>query len=329
MDIEKEKKMKLVDMHCDTLMKLLNDEKLSLKDGALEINLNRLKEADSMVQFFACYTNLMEYGYPNVESYDIAYETVMRMISRLEGEIAKNPNEIALAGNYAEIMKNDKNGKMSAFLTVEEGGILNGDISRLDALYQRGIRLITLTWNYENPLGFPNSNDPEIMGKGLKPFGIEVVQRMNELGMIVDVSHLSDGGFWDVIKYSRSPIVASHSCVRELCGQSRNMTKEMLKALGENGGVCGLNFHGGFLNEDGKATVEDMAEHLHYIADYAGMEAVALGSDFDGGIFGNELEHMGMIPKLYEALRGKHFSEEQIEKIFYKNALRVIKETVK
>lgn len=321
--------MKLVDMHCDTLMKLLADERLSLKDGPFDINLDRLKTADSMVQFFACFTNFEDYENAEKANYDVAYETVLKMIARLEGEIAKNPKEIALARNYEEIMQNEKNNKMSAFLTVEEGGVLNGDMSRLDALYQKGVRLITLTWNYENTLAFPNSTDPVIMGKGLKDFGIEVVQKMNDLGMIVDVSHLSDGGFWDVIKYSRSPIVASHSCVRELCGQSRNMTKEMLKALGENGGVVGLNFHGGFLKEDGKASVEDMAAHFHYIADYAGMDAVALGSDFDGGIFGNELEHMGMMPRLYEALRNKHFSEAQIEQIFYKNALRVIKETAK
>lgn len=247
--------MKLIDMHCDTLMKLLDQPEKSLAELDAEVNLPGLKQAGSMAQFFACFTNLMDYPQPPERAYDEAYRTVLRMIERMKEEIQKAPQELALATGAQEILDNDAAGKISAFLTVEEGGILNGRMERLHDLYDQGIRLITLTWNYENCLGYPNSADPQVMGKGLKSFGVEVVEEMNRLGMLVDVSHLSDGGFWDVVRHSKKPFVASHSCVCELCGHTRNLNKEMLKAVGEKGGAVGVNFYGGFLSEDGVSTV--------------------------------------------------------------------------
>ena len=121
---------------------------------------------------------------------------------------------------------------------MEEGGVLNEKQERLEELYRLGIRLITLTWNYENCLGYPNSRDGEVMNRGLKAFGLEIVERMNALGMLVDVSHLSDGGFWDCIRVSRAPIIASHSNARALCGVPRNLTDDMLRALAEKGGAA-------------------------------------------------------------------------------------------
>ena len=168
------------------------------------------------------------------------------------------------------------------------------------------------------------------MGKGLKSFGVEVVEEMNRLGMLVDVSHLSDGGFWDVARHSKKPFVASHSCVRDLCGQSRNLNKEMLKAVGEKGGAVGVNFYGGFLSEDGVSTAQRIAQHLRFIADAAGIEAAAIGTDFDGGISANplEIDRIGSIELLYPALKQVGFSDGEIEQIFWKNVLRVIRETV-
>ena len=164
--------MKLIDMHCDTLMKLLEPPEKSLAELDAEVNLPGLKQAGSMPQFFACFTNLMDYPQPPERAYDEAYRTVLRMIERMKEEIENAPQELALATGAQEILDNAAAGKISAFLTVEEGGILNGKMERLHDLYDQGIRLITLTWNYENCLGYPNSADPQVMGKG---------QRMNFL----------------------------------------------------------------------------------------------------------------------------------------------------
>lgn len=322
--------MKLIDMHCDTLMKLLEQPEQSLSGLDAEVNLPELRQAGSMAQFFACFTNLMDYPQPPERAYDEAYRTALRMIGRMKEEIEKAPQELALATSAQEILDNAAAGKISAFLTVEEGGILNGRMERLHELYDRGVRLITLTWNYENCLGYPNSADAQRMAKGLKSFGVEVVEEMNRLGMVVDVSHLSDGGFWEVARHSKKPFVATHSCVRELCGHPRNLSREMLRAVGEKGGAVGVNFYGGFLSEDGVSTTQRIAQHLRFIADTAGMEAAAIGTDFDGGISANplEIDRIGRMELLYPALQKEGFSDGEIEQIFWKNVLRVIRETV-
>ena len=191
---------------------------------------------------------------------------------------------------------------------------------------------MSLTWNYENSVAYPTSEDPEIMKKGLKPFGLEAIARMNELGMIIDVSHLNDAGIFDVLKHSKKPIVASHSNARGLCNHRRNLTDEMLKLLGENGGLTGLNYCAPFMSEEAAknnmTTCDDIVRHALYIKNKAGIDAVAFGSDFDG--IGNELDfgdYSGM-PKVIAALE-KHFTADEIEKICWKNAYRVIGESMK
>ena len=141
---------------------------------------------------------------------------------------------LAPACNYDDIMANKAADKVSSVLTVEDGVPLEGKMERLEEFYQKGVRLISFTWRLiKTAWRFPNSKDPEIMNRGLKQFGLDCIERMNEMGMLVDVSHLSDGGFWDVVKHSKKPFIASHSCCRALCNHTRNLTDEMLHALGE------------------------------------------------------------------------------------------------
>lgn len=170
------------------------------------------------------------------------------------------------------------------------------------------------------------------MAKGLTAFGRETVERMNELGMAVDVSHLSDGGFYDCIKYSDSPIVASHSNARTLCAHPRNLTDEMLRALGENGGVAGLNFYSAFLINGGIADVSDIARHASYMISRAGEEAVALGTDLDG--FETQAMPRGIkgvqdMERLWAAFEKAGITPRQIEKIAYKNVMRVLEDILK
>ena len=319
--------MKLIDLHCDTLLGLVHGENINLKSNHLCVDLEKMKHADSMAQFFACFINMRRIQ--GEDRWNRGYEYARNMISRAKEEFSKYPDEIALARNYEELLHNENNGKMSAFLTVEEGGIIDGKMENLEALYREGIRLITLTWNEENCLAFPNSNDAAIMNSGLKPFGIEVVERMNDLGMMVDVSHLSDGGFWDVMTYSKKPVVASHSNARALCGHRRNLTDEMIHALAENGGVAGINFYPCFLNEQAKATVDDLVHHIERMYRLGGEDFVAMGTDFDGFDDGElDIKHLGQMEMLYDALKKRRFNEAQLEKFWFRNAMRVIKETL-
>lgn len=317
--------MKLIDLHCDTLLGIVHGENINLKSNHLCVDLEKMKQADSMAQFFACFINMRRFQ--GEDRWNRGYEYAMNMIARGKKEFADNSQEIALTRSYEELLHNENSGKISAFLTVEEGGIIDGKMENLEALYGEGVRLITLTWNEENCLAFPNSDDKDIMNRGLKPFGIEVVERMNDLGMLVDVSHLSDGGFWDVLKYSKKPVVASHSNARALCSHRRNLTDEMIHALAEQGGVSGINFYPCFLNDNAKATVDDLAHHIERMYRLGGEDFVAMGTDFDGFDDGElDIKHLGQMEMLYDALKKRRFNDTQLEKFWFKNAMRVIKE---
>ena len=250
------------------------------------------------------------------------------MIARMERETKEN-KKLKLIKTAKELEYAEREELNLALLTVEEGGVLNGNRNRLEELYQRGVRLITLTWNYENCIGYPNSRNAQEMQKGLKSFGKQVVEEMNERGMLVDVSHLSDGGFWDCIRLSKKPIIASHSNARALCAHPRNLSDEMLCALGECGGVVGLNFYPQFLQSDRSAEVLDIAKHGMHILQKAGEDSVALGTDFNGFEAGqNWLRGIEEIECVWDALKKAGMTERQLDKLSYQNVKRVLEEVI-
>lgn len=330
--------MKVIDLHCDTISKLMRREGESLGHNSLCVNLEGMEKAGTYAQFFACFVHAISYenemdkeererisvnGGISPEAWSRAFHAVLEMAKRID--IEQN-DRIRTATSCGEMMENRRNGYISAVKTVEEGGVLDGDFKRLDTLYDAGIRLMTLTWNYPNCIGFPNSRSEEAMGKGLTDFGIELLERMNTLGMIIDVSHLSDGGFWDCIRRSKDPVCASHSNARYLCSHPRNLTDDMLRALGEKGGIAGLNFYPVFLKETGETTVDDIVSHAIHMIDVGGEDLVAVGSDFDG--FDNRthssqwIRGVGDMGLLWSGMKKRGLTERQIDKIMSGNALR-------
>lgn len=319
--------MNLIDMHCDTIFLMMREEGTKLRKNSLCVDLEKMKKAESMAQFFACFIYMEEFQ--GEDRFTQGYQQALKMIERAKREFADNDDQISLVRNCNELMQNVQKSKMSAFLTIEEGGIVENDIRRLEHLYEEGIRLMTLLWNSENCMGYPNSRDAKLMSMGLKKFGMETIERMNELGMIVDVSHLSDGGFWDVIKHSKKPVVASHSNARTLCPHPRNLSDQMIRALAEQGGVAGLNLYPYFINENGTAGIDDLMHHIEHMYYIGGEDFVAIGTDFDGFDEGElDVKNLGDMNYLYEALKKRKFNDAQIEKFWYKNALRVIKENL-
>jgi membrane dipeptidase len=320
-------KMRFVDLHCDTIVcEVMRDEEhKSLRSNPTGmLDLVRMKEAGSLLQCLALYIPPMKYIAESSGEAD-EWEFFNNAADCYDRQVSANADMIRPIGKYADIEKNIADGVMSSMMTIENGVPLDGKIERLDEMYRRGVRLITLTHNQENTLGFPNCLDPN---GGLKPFGIEVVKRMNELGMIIDTAHLSDGGFWDVVKYSSKPFTASHSNARALCPVMRNLTDDMLRAVADKGGVVGLNFSSDFLVDNASYTYcADVVRHARYMADKAGIDIVALGSDFDG--IGCDLEFGGVqgFPMLEEAFN-TCFTADEVDKITHLNALRLIKETV-
>lgn len=308
--------MNLIDFHCDTILKIYENNS-NLKNNEFSIDIEKLKKANSLAQFFALFIDFKSTKDP--------LQKCLNMLDKFYAEVDKNKDSIAGARNYDDLMLNKSQGKISAFLTIEEGGVLKGSLSNLRNFHRLGVKLITLTWNFPNEIGYPNI-DYKYQRKGLTPFGIELVEEMNKLNMIVDVSHLSDGGFYDVAKYSKAPFIASHSNAREITKNPRNLTNDMIKILAEKGGIVGLNFFGKFLGGGEFSKVDDMITHVKHIVNVGGIGVLSLGSDFDGIDSTLEIEDMSEIYKLADSLKKDGFSQDDIEKIFHKNALRFLKE---
>ena len=318
--------MKVVDMHCDTILRLY-DEGGNLLENEFNIDLRKMVKGDYLLQNFAMFVNLGEKDDPLTKA--------QRLIDLYYQEIEKNKDLIKPIFSYQNIEDNQRDGLMSAMLTLEEGAVVNNDLAILRNYYRLGVRMITLTWNHPNGIGYPNLISTKEYKDlyhintqdGLTDFGIEYVREMERLGIIIDVSHLGDAGFYDVLKYTTKPFVASHSNARSVCGVARNMSDDMIKLLAKRNGVMGINFCGDFLkasNTGGvRSCIEDMVKHILYIRDLVGIDYVGLGSDFDGISQDLELKDASMMPMLKDALFEAGLKEEEIEKVFYKNVLRL------
>ncbi len=329
--------MKIVDMHCDTISSLLEKREagkeavLRKNDG--HIDLERMQGAGYLLQNFALYVNAGACEDP--------WERVLRLYRLYQEEMERNREIIAPVLCYGDIAANEAAGKLSALLTVEEGAVCKGEIQKLRELYGMGVRMLTLTWNYPNELGHPNLDrkrgkaffyTPNVVD-GLTEKGKEFVVEMESLGMIPDVSHLSDAGFYDVLEVTRKPFVASHSNARSVCRCVRNLSDDMIRKLAERGGCMGLNFYADFLKEvpDGEANpgaIEDVVRHALHITRVGGIEVLGLGSDFDGIDTNEGLPGAQSMNALWDALRGAGYRESELDKIWGGNVLRVYRDTL-
>lgn len=311
--------MRLIDLHCDTILRCVDSKgEIRLSKNDLCIDVQKLKKAGSLAQFFAMFVDLPNDGKP--------LDRCLDMIDIFYRELEENSADIAFAGSHADMERNDSEGRISAFLAVEEGGVIEGKLQNLRNLYRLGVRLITLTWNYPNCIGYPNF-EWEHQDKGLTPFGEEVVAEMNRLGMIIDAAHLSDKGFYDVVRLSEKPFVASHSNARAMENHSRNLSDDMLRALAEKGGVTGLNLEPIFLG--GGGTLEVMVKQLSHMRNIAGIDVVAIGTDFDGTSPLTAIKDISQMELLFDALAKAGFTAAEIDKIAYRNTERVIREVLK
>ena len=347
--------MKLVDMHCDTLGALLHavmdreenpdaakqtDALPTLLHNSFHIDLEKLQKSQYLLQNFAVFIFLREGENP--------LEQALHMIDLYYRELEANQTIVAPVYTWQDILENQKAGKLSAMLTLEEGGICKGDLSFLRILYRLGARMMTLTWNFPNEIGHPNNNmqtrlphdDPAWAERmkipdtehGLTERGIEFLAEMERLGMIIDVSHLSDAGFYDVLAHTTKPFVASHSNARSVCPHVRNLTDDMIRKLAERGGVTGLNFCADFLTEvpfgtKNPGTIDAIVAHARHIADVGGVECLGLGTDYDGISTHEELPDASYMDRLIDALKTKGgFSERELDLCLGQNVLRVYQE---
>ena len=332
--------MKVFDLHCDTLSELRYAEEAgqpkSFAENDLQIDLKKLQKGDYMLQCFAAFVNLARPGQDPLVA-------ALEEIDIFKRIMAKYSDFIAPVYQPEDIRKNVEAGKISGMLTIEEGGCCKGSLGVLRLMHELGVRMMTLTWNHENELASPNvvpGADTDTIWPcqpntktGLKEKGFEFLAEMERLHIIADVSHLSDKGFWDIAEHSTRPFAASHSNCRALAPHCRNLTDEMIRAMAERGGLVGLNYCSGFLDNQPeeslcRSTVALMAKHAAHFKKVGGIEILGLGSDFDG--IGGELEmdDCSKLPLLAEALRREGFTEDEVERVFYRNAQRFFEDNL-
>ena len=320
--------MKYIDMHCDTLMLAWMRKQNDIYDQPeMMVDISRLVKGGCKAQFFAIFlpSPRMKARMGLEAMKDDDYITQLSEI--MKNTLERHPGEIARAVSLADILANDRAGKVSAVLTMEDGRSVDGRMEKLEYYYEMGVRVIGLTWNQENCFGAPNSPDASIMSKGLTAFGRDAIIRMNELGIGIDVSHLSDGGFWDVAGLTKKPFFATHSNCRSLNPHPRSMTDEMIRALADKGGVMGVNFCPEFLigdTENSCSTCEMLTAQLRHMIKVGGEDCAAIGTDFDGINGKLEIGSAHQMPMLFTGLEKAGFTPAQIEKIAFRNVERIL-----
>ena len=343
--------MFVLDSHCDTPSHILNHRDLSLENELAQVDFPKLERGGVDGAFFALYI-------PAELDTEAARNHMYAMLEGVKRAIKDNQNRAAFAFSRSQALQNKSQGLFSVFLGLENGSPLGQDeeaFELLHSLYNEGVRYITLCHSEANQICDSCASKSPKWG-GLSPFGKQLIAEMNRIGMLVDVSHISDSSFYDVLACSTKPVVATHSCCRALADHPRNMTDDMIRELARRGGVIQINFYPVFLDSSFAVQLDEsgifdrekrkawndvqkellalkrpsfrlIADHIDHVVSLSGIDHVGLGSDFDGiAVTPDGLEDVSMLPKLFEELRSRGYSEDDIAKIAGGNFLRVLDE---
>ena len=307
------------DFHCDTALVLLGDDRNqagSLRKNSGHIDLERAGKLGGYAQCFACFTTDL----PEILKGISPIVLFERELATIQREVDKNSDRISIVYSTEEIEENQAAGKMSAILTLEGTAGIDYNPALLEDLWAIGFRVSSLGWNEKNPLTGSN-----VTGGGLTDLGREYVKEAQRLGMRVDVSHISDEGFWDILKITEAPILATHSNSRAVHNHSRNLTDDMFRAIRETGGVAGYNACRDFTGEN--PNLDTICDHiLHFLELDPDGKHIALGGDLDGvETMPDGFEGVQSYPALAQRLLERGLSEENVMDIFWNNAIRVMK----
>lgn len=306
--------MKVFDGHCDTISRATrNGEPIRRTQGHLD--LERMGRYEGWAQLFACFAPMKHVKEP-------MWEVFQREVATFQKELAANADLVSQCRTAGEVEAAWAAGKSAAILSVEGAELLDCDLDKLQIAYDLGARAVGLTWNFTNAVSGTNAEGAD---QGLTEHGKAFVKRMGELGIMVDVSHLSDPGFWDVLEISKKPIIASHSNSRAICNHTRNLTDEMFLALVKNGGTTGLNMCADFVGED--PTIDTVVAHVEHFFALGGEGHVAMGGDWDGiQAAPKGIDGIQDVEKLADRLLQMNYSQEAVDGILYKNFLRVFRD---
>ena len=314
-----------VDTHTDTPLWFTRGNFSVGMRKSNQVSIQKMEEGKLDAQFLAAFLAQKELDEASSQK---AVEKCHKMIEGIYADVAKYKDECGIALTEEDARRLKAEGKKAFFIGIENGYAIGKDIKNVKKYKDMGVQYMTLSHSYDNDICNSSSNTADA-SKGLTAFGRKVVKEMNKVGMMIDVSHVSEGTFWDVIKLSKDPIFASHSSVRALCDHDRNLTDEQLRALAKNGGVIQICIYGGYLNKDAKtASVDDVVRHIDHAVKVAGIDHVGIGSDFDGGggVLGcaGDNDMINITVKLIE----KGYSEEDLRKIWGGNFFRVMNQVI-
>jgi len=326
----------VVDTHIDTTMMLgregwdfmVRHQPVKGEDSN-HVDLPRAKEGGLDAAFFSIYM-------PGTITGPEAVKRSLILIDHVRSLAEKHPNEIVLATTAAEVRAAHKAGKFAALMGMEGGHMIDDSLAVLRDYQRLGVRYLTLSHSVNTNWSDSSGDTPK--HNGLTDFGKDVVRELNRLGMLVDISHVSDKTFWDALETSKAPLVASHSSLRSISGHPRNMTDDMIRALGGKGGVIMINYSRSFLSDElyqaglknvppaERPTVswEKIVEHIDHAAKLVGATHVGLGSDFDGTTVPDGMDDVSMLPKITAALLDKGYSEQDVKNILGENILRLL-----
>ena len=305
----------IIDMHCDTIQKM-KDENLNLLDDGLSVNLNKMKKAIPYVQCLATFVN---------PSYNIENKAINRALEIINNFYKTyNVENLFLIKNKNDFYSKELKSKPGVMLTIENGSAISSNLKNIEVLYEKGIRIMSVVWNEDNELA---SGALSLNDQGLTNLGRQYVKKLQEMHIAVDVSHMSEKSFYDTIKITNKPIIATHSCCYSLCNHPRNLKDEQIKCIAETNGIIGICFCRDFLTKKSNANVNDIVNHIEHIVNLVGIDYVGFGSDFDG--IDKAKEPIGVngpddVWKILDELKNRGYSENDIDKISSGNFIRVM-----
>ena len=311
-----------LDTHCDTPMFFPQNVNFLARDPRILVDLHKMTEGRQDATIMVAYLPQNSEQWQGIKGEKRAFAD--DIFDKIEQIVAQNANYLALARTPQQLWDNKRAGKKSIMMGIENGLALDGDIKNIRHFKERGIVYITLCHNGDNDI-CDSARGSETHG-GVSPFGQEVIREMNRLGIMVDLSHAHERSFYDALEISATPIVCSHSSARALCDHPRNLTDDQMRALAAKGGVCQITLYNGFLKKDGQATILDAMQHLDHAIQVMGIDHVGLGTDFDGdgGILG--LSNSSELTNFTRQLLARRYSQEDIQKIWGGNFLRIMQQ---
>lgn len=307
----------VVDAHCDSLLKVGPSAGLGHRRADTHLDLVRLSEVGVSGQFFACWIS------PSASPHR-SLERALELIGAFHRQADAHPELLVAATGPAGIREAHRSGRVAGILAIEGGEALQGNLEMLFVLHRLGVRSITLTWNHRNAIA--DGVADRRSGGGLSAFGVEVVKEMGRLGMLIDVSHLSESGFWQVLEESAGPVIASHSNARALRDDPRNLSDGQIRALAAKGGVMGLHLYPGFVAQ-GDVTLDSVLDHAEHVIGLVGRSYLGLGMDLDGmTATPRGFDDITCLPRLTQGLFARGHTADTVRAVLGGNLLRVMEQ---